>query len=87
MPVSHARTSVLPSPDNEVPGLLQVLAQVADPRERRGRRYRLVFVLSAAVVCVLTGARNFRGLGDQAADLPQGVLARLGREAARMTGS
>jgi predicted transposase YbfD/YdcC len=29
-------------------------------------------------VCVLAGARNFRELGDQAADLPQEVLARLG---------
>jgi hypothetical protein len=56
----------------------KVLAQVADPRKRRGRRYRLVFVLAVAVVCVLAGARNFRELGDQAADLPQGVLARLG---------
>jgi predicted transposase YbfD/YdcC len=78
MPVSHAHTSVLTSTDDEVPGLLQVLAQVADPRKRRGRRYRLVFVLAVAVVCVLAGARNFRELGDQAADLPQGVLARLG---------
>jgi hypothetical protein len=56
----------------------KVLAQVADPRKRRGRCYRLVFVLAVAVVCVLAGARNFRELGDQAADLPQGVLARLG---------
>jgi predicted transposase YbfD/YdcC len=78
MPVSHARASVLASTDDGVPGLLQVLAQVADPRQRRGRRYRLVFVLAVAVVCVLAGARNFRELGDQAADLPQGVLARLG---------
>jgi hypothetical protein len=78
MPVSHACTSFLTSTDDEVPGLLQVLAQVADPRKRRGRRYRLVFVLAVAVVCVLAGARNFRELGDQAADLPQGVLARLG---------
>lgn len=78
MPVSHARTSVLASTDDEAPGLLQVLAQVADPRKRRGRRYRLVFVLAVAVVCVLAGARSFRELGDQAADLPQEVLARLG---------
>ncbi|MBV9854960.1 MAG: ISAs1 family transposase [Streptosporangiaceae bacterium] len=66
------------SADDEVPGLLQVLAQVADPRKRRGRRYRLVFVLAVAVVCVLAGAKNFREPGDQAADLPQEVLARLG---------
>ena len=78
MPVSHARIRVSASADDDVPGLLQVLAQVADPRKRRGRRYRLVFVLAVAVVCVLAGARSFRELGDQAADLPQEVLARLG---------
>jgi len=62
----------------EVPGLLEVLAQVPDPRKRRGRRYVLVFVLAVAVACVLAGAKSFREIGDQAADLPQEVLARLG---------
>ena len=50
-----------------------MLAQVADPRKRRGRRYRLVFVLAVAVVCVLAGAGNFRELGDQAAEASRGV--------------
>lgn len=62
----------------EVPGLLEVLALVPDPRKRRGRRYGLVFVLAVAVACALAGARNFREAGDHAADLPQDVLARLG---------
>ena len=75
MPVSHARCTDLISADGDVPGLLEVLAQVRDPRKHRGRRYRLVAV---AVVCALAGARSFRELGDQAADLPQEVLARLG---------
>jgi hypothetical protein len=35
-------------------------------------------VLDLAVACALAGARNFREAGDHAADLPQGVLARLG---------
>lgn len=61
-----------------VPGLLEVLAQVPDPRNIRGRRYLLTFVLAVAVACALAGARNFREAGDHAADLPQGVLARLG---------
>jgi predicted transposase YbfD/YdcC len=80
--VSHAR--VPSSADSaavageRVPGLLEVLAQVPDPRRRRGRRYSLVFVLAVATVCALAGARNFREAGDQAADLPQEVLARLG---------
>jgi DDE family transposase len=63
---------------DEIPGLLEVLARVPDPRGNRGRRYRLVFVLAVAVACVLAGAKNFREIGDQARDLPQDVLRRLG---------
>ena len=62
----------------KVPGLLEVLALVPDPRKRRGRRFGLAFILAVAVACALAGARNFREAGDQAADLPQDVLARLG---------
>ena len=80
MPVSHAAvTSSAPaSADQQAPGLLEVLAQVPDPRMRRGRRFGLVFMLAVAAVCVLAGARNFREIGDQAADLPQELLAALG---------
>lgn len=80
--MSHARATAVTSTDGlaagEVPGLLEVLAQVPDQRKRRGRRYLLVFVLAVAVACVLAGAKNFREIGDQAADLPQEVLRRLG---------
>ncbi len=82
MPVSHARATAVTSADEhaagQVPGLLEVLAQVPDPRKRRGRRYLLAFVLAVAVACVPAGAKNFREIGDQAADLPQEVLRRLG---------
>lgn len=78
MPVSDARVITVTSADDELPGLLGVLARVPDPRRRRGRRYTLVFLLAVAVACVLAGAKNFREIGDQAADLPQEVLARLG---------
>ena len=78
MPVSHARATAVTSTDEDaagdVPGLLEVLARVPDPRKRRGRRYLLVFVLAVAVACVLAGAKSFREIGDQAADLPQEVL-------------
>ena len=82
MPVSHGRTTAVTSTDEQasgkVPGLLEVLARVPDPRRFRGRRYRLAFVLAVAVACVLAGAKTFREIGDQAADLPQEVLRRLG---------
>ena len=58
--------------------MLEVLALIPDTRKRRGRRFALVFILAVAVVCVLAQARNFREIGDHAADLPQEVLARLG---------
>jgi predicted transposase YbfD/YdcC len=62
----------------EVPGLLEVLALVPDTRDKRGRRFALVFILAVAVACVLAQAKSFREIGDHAADLPQEVLARLG---------
>ncbi len=82
MLVSHAPDTAVTSTDEKedgrVPGLLEVLGLVPDPRKRRGRRYQLVFILAVAVACALSGARNFREAGDHAADLPQDVLARLG---------
>lgn len=71
-------TSTDQDASREVPGLLEVLALVPDPRKRRGRRFGLSFVLAVAAACALAGARNFREAGDHAADLPQDVLARLG---------
>ena len=82
MPVSHARATAVTctdeTPRDEVPGLLEVLAQVPDARKKRGRRFTVVFMLAVAVACVLAGAASFREIGDHAADLPQEVLARLG---------
>lgn len=80
--MSHAHitavTSAIKDAAGKVPGLLAVLALVPDPRKPRGRRYPLVFVLAVAAVCALAGARTFREIGDQAADLPQDVLRALG---------
>ena len=77
MSVSHARPDAHTG-DGEIPGLLSLLAAVPDPRRNRGRRFALVFVLAVAVVAVLAGATNFREVGDQAADLSQRLLERLG---------
>lgn len=82
MLVSHAPDTAVTSTDEnnagKVPGLLEVLALVPDPRKLRGRRYLLIFVLAVAVACALAGARSFREVGDHAADLPQDVLGKLG---------
>ena len=70
MLVSHAPDTAVTSTDEKgdgkIPGLLEVLARVPDPRKRRGRRYLLVFILAVTVACALAGARNFREAGDHA---------------------
>jgi predicted transposase YbfD/YdcC len=81
MSVSHAPETTVTSgnrDEKKVPGLLEMLALVPDLRKRRGRRYELEFVLAVAACCALAGAKTYREIGDQAADLPQDVLARLG---------
>src|SRR3954465_8294722 len=52
---------VLPCGVADLPGLptlLQALADVPDPRAVRGRRFALPFLLAAAVLAVLAGARS-----------------------------
>jgi predicted transposase YbfD/YdcC len=58
--------------------LLGYLAQVADPRQRRGRRHALGVVLAVAVAAVLAGAKSLAAIGESAADAPGPVLAALG---------
>ena len=59
-------------------GLLDHLAGVPDPRQRRGRRHPLVGVLGVAVCAVLAGARSLAAIGEWASDAPCQVLAALG---------
>src|SRR5215472_5231493 len=60
------------------PGLLAVLARVADPRHRRGVRHKLAVILGLAVCAVLARARSFTAIAEWAADAGQETLARLG---------
>jgi DDE_Tnp_1-associated len=61
--------------------LLGYLAQIADPRHRRGRRHTLAAVLGVAVVAVFTGARSLAAIGEWTSDAPDQVLAALGSAA------
>ena len=63
---------------DDPPGLLAVLAGVADPRHRRGIRRRLAVILALAVCAVLAGARSFTAIAEWAADADAQTLARLG---------
>jgi predicted transposase YbfD/YdcC len=67
--------------------LLDSLAHLADPRQRRGRRHRLVGVLGVAVAAVLAGARSLAAIGEWAADAPGPVLAALGTRRDPLTGA
>src|SRR5580700_8507743 len=58
--------------------LLDLLAQVPDPRKRRGRRHALAGLLVAGIAAVLAGSRSFAAIGQWAAGAGPEVLARLG---------
>jgi DDE_Tnp_1-associated len=67
--------------------LLDSLAQITDPRHRRGRRHPLVGVLGVAVCAVLVGARSLAAIGEWASDAPGQVLAALGTRRDPWTGA
>ena len=58
--------------------LLDLLAQVPDPRKKRGRRHPLAGLLAAGIAAVIAGARSFTAIGQRAADAGPEVLAGLG---------
>ena len=58
--------------------LLQALAQVPDPRARRGVRYPFAAILAVVVCAMLGGARSFAAIGEWVADLPGDARAGLG---------
>ena len=58
--------------------LLDLLAQVPDPRKRRGRRHALAGLLATGIAAVIAGSRSFAAIGQWAADAGPEVLAGLG---------
>jgi predicted transposase YbfD/YdcC len=60
------------------PGLLAVLARVADPRHRRGVRHRLAVILGLALCAVVAGARSFTAIAEWAADADEQTLRMVG---------
>jgi len=73
-------------PVAEHPGLLQRLADVPDPRDPRGVRHTLVFVLALAASAVLTGATSLLAISEWACDAPPDVLDGLGARRDPLTG-
>jgi hypothetical protein len=83
-----ARSSPIPAavtdPDHarplgvgECPGLLERLAMIPDPRDRRGRRHTLASVLAVSAAAVLAGARAVAAIAEWATDAPGPVLQSL----------
>ncbi|MFD9687800.1 transposase family protein [Kitasatospora sp. NPDC059088] len=62
----------------EVPGLLERLAAVPDPRDPRGVRHTLAAVLALTACAVLAGATSLLAVGEWIADAPAQVLEHLG---------
>jgi len=58
--------------------LLDLLAQVPDPRKKRGRRHPLAGLLAVGIAAVIAGSRSFAAIGQWAADAGADVLAGLG---------
>jgi predicted transposase YbfD/YdcC len=71
------RPQVVPG---EVPGLLERLADVPDPRDPRGVRHALAVVLALAACAVLAGATSLLAVGEWIADAPPRVLEQLGAQ-------
>jgi DDE_Tnp_1-associated len=70
----------------ECPGLLERLAQVPDPRDRRGLQHPLTSVLALATAAVLAGARSLTAIVEWTIDAPPLVLAALGVPRDPLTG-
>jgi predicted transposase YbfD/YdcC len=60
--------------------LLDLLAQVPDPRKKRGRRHALEGLLAVGIAAVIAGSRSFAAIGQWAGDAGPDVLAVLGAE-------
>ena len=59
-------------------GLIEVLKQIPDPRERRGIRHPAVVILSIAVCATLSGARTFKDISAWGKQLKKRQLQRMG---------
>jgi DDE_Tnp_1-associated len=58
--------------------LVDLLAQIPDPRNRRGRRHALAGLLAAGIAAVISASRSFAAIGRRASDARPEVLAVLG---------
>jgi hypothetical protein len=58
--------------------LLELLAQVPDPRRKRGRRHPMDGLVAVGIAAVIAGSRSFAAIGQWAAEAGPEFLAGLG---------
>lgn len=73
-----ARTQGVSLDPAQGPALLQALALVPDPRDRRGVIHPLDSLLAVAIAAVLASARSVAAIGEWVADVPATILTALG---------
>ena len=61
-----------------VPPLMEILAEVPDPRHKRGKRYPLNAMLTLTVVAVLCGYKTVKAIAEWGANYGEEYAARLG---------
>ncbi|MFY1623812.1 transposase family protein [Micromonospora sp. WMMD723] len=66
-------------------GLPVALAVLPDSRARRGVRYRLTVVVTAAVCAVVSGYRSYAAIAEWVADVPASTALALGIDPDRRT--
>ncbi len=79
--LSHLPTGLDPAelgPSEVAVDLPAALADVPDPRARRGIRHRLTVVITAAVCAVVAGYRSYTAIGEWVADLPADTATLVG---------
>jgi predicted transposase YbfD/YdcC len=60
--------------------LLDLLAQLPDPRKRRGRRHTLAGLLAVGIAAVVAGSKSFAAIGQWASDAGPDVPEALGAD-------
>jgi hypothetical protein len=59
-------------------GLVAALAELPDPRARRGVRHQLTVVVVAAVCAVIADCRSYTAIAEWVADVPATTALTLG---------
>jgi len=58
-------------------GLIELLAEIIDPRKRQGIRHPIASVLALATMAALSGMRTYEAIAEWAKDVPKDLLRRL----------